>query len=137
MRMPPLRFIVAFFMSAAAISTAAVASETRYVLCTHGLRSLDGAAATSYIQPVLFRTSDLRFKTDQGWDYELGCDDQTCSISQTDTSVILHKPISAGHEIYKIMFDAPNMEVVLDRIRMTHDRIRTSHIEFQCDWFDG
>ena len=137
MRIPPIHSIIVLALSVISPPTSAMTSETQFVLCTHGLRSLDGASATSYIQPVLFRTSDLRFKTDQGWDYELGCDNHSCAVSQDDTSVILHKPIDTGHEIYKIVFDAPNMEIILDRIRMTHDRIRTSHIEFQCEWFDG
>lgn len=137
MRISPIHCIIALALSVMSPPTSATASQTQYVLCTHGLRSLDGAAATSYIQPVMFRTSDLRFKTDQGWDYELDCNDQSCAVSQDETSVILHKPIDTGHEIYKIAFDAPNMEIILDRIRMTHDRIRTSHIEFQCEWFDG
>lgn len=118
------------------LSSGATAYGEEYVFCTHGLRKLDNGEIKAHTQTALFRISDLKLKTEQGWRYELACQPDLCDISMSNHSVIIHKKISEGHEVYLTTFDKPNMEIIVDRTRLTHTGKRTAYIEFQCDWFD-
>lgn len=130
-----LRFLILVVASSVTQTSFANAQEN-LVLCTNGFRSLNGGDPHAFTQAILFRTSDLKFKTEDEWKYELNCSPQTCDISLQDNSVLIEKTINQGNELYRIQFDQPNMEIVLDRIRLTHTEKKTSHIEFQCEWFD-
>jgi hypothetical protein len=114
----------------------AVAADEKYVLCTHGLRSLDGAELQAFMAPSIFRLSDLKFKAQDGWRYEINCASPTCLASEKQHSVLLSSATPDYHESYHIRFDAPNMEIITDRMRLGHTRKRTSYVEFQCDWID-
>ena len=118
------------------IASVSAAKAEEYVYCTHGLRKIDDGKMTAYYQAALFRLSDLKFKTEQGWQYQIPCQPDSCEVSTSENSVLLHKKLSEGHEVYLTTFDQPNMEIVVDRTRVTHSGKRTAYIEFQCDWFD-
>ena len=118
------------------VASVSAAQAEDYVYCTHGLRKLDDGKMTAYYQAALFRLSDLKFKTEKDWQYQIPCEQDSCEVSTSENSVLLHKKLTEGHEIYLTKFDQPNMEIVVDRTRVTHSGKRTAYIEFQCEWFD-
>jgi len=118
------------------VASVSAAQAEDYVYCTHGLRKIDDGKMTAYYQAALFRLSDLKFKTEKDWQYQIPCEQDSCDVSTSENSVLLHKKLTEGHEIYLTKFDQPNMEIVVDRTRVTHSGKRTAYIEFQCEWFD-
>ena len=112
------------------------AQSEEYVYCTHGLRKLDDRKMTAYTQSALFRLADLKFKTELGWQYEIECPNGTCDISKSQNSVLIHKKLTEGHEIYLTRFDKPNMEIIIDRTRVTTLMKRSAYVESQCEWFE-
>jgi hypothetical protein len=118
------------------VASVSAAQAEGYVYCTHGLRKIDDGKMTAYYQAALFRLSDLKFKTEKDWQYQIPCEQDSCEVSTSENSVLLHKKLTEGHEIYLTKFDQPNMEIVVDRTRVTHSGKRTAYIEFQCEWFD-
>lgn len=112
------------------------AQSEEYVYCSHGLRKLDDRKMTAYAQSALFRLADLKFKTELGWQYEIECPNGTCDISKSQNSVLIHKKLTEGHEIYLTRFDKPNMEIIIDRTRVTTSMKRSAYVEFQCEWFE-
>jgi len=118
------------------VASVSAAQAEDYVYCTHGLRKIDDGKMTAYYQAALFRLSDLKFKTEKDWQYQIPCEQDSCEVSTSENSVLLHKKLTEGHEIYLTKFDQPNMEIVVDRTRVTHSGKRTAYIEFQCEWFD-
>ena len=118
------------------VASVSAAQAGDYVYCTHGLRKIDDGKMTAYYQAALFRLSDLKFKTEKDWQYQIPCEQDSCEVSTSENSVLLHKKLTEGHEIYLTKFDQPNMEIVVDRTRVTHSGKRTAYIEFQCEWFD-
>lgn len=112
------------------------AQSEEYVYCNHGLRKLDDRKMTAYTQSALFRLADLKFKTELGWQYEIECPDGTCDISKSQNSVLIYKKLTEGHEIYLTRFDKPNMEIIIDRTRVTTSMKRSAYVEFQCEWFE-
>ena len=118
------------------VASVSAAQAEDYVYCTHGLRKIDDGKMTAYYQAALFRLSDLKFKTEKDWQYQIPCEQDSCEVSTSENSVLLLKKLTEGHEIYLTKFDQPNMEIVVDRTRVTHSGKRTAYIEFQCEWFD-
>ena len=118
------------------VASVSAAQAEDYVYCTHGLRKIDDGKMTAYYQAALFRLSDLKFKTEKDWQYQIPCEQDSCEVSTSENSVLLHKKLTEGHEIYLTKFDQPNMEIVVDRTRVTLSGKRTAYIEFQCEWFD-
>jgi len=118
------------------VASVSAAQAEDYVYCTHGLRKIDDGKMTAYYQAALFRLSDLKFKTEKDWQFQIPCEQDSCEVSTSENSVLLHKKLTEGHEIYLTKFDQPNMEIVVDRTRVTHSGKRTAYIEFQCEWFD-
>ena len=112
------------------------AQSEEYVYCTHALRKLDDRKVTAYTQSALFRLADLKFKTELGWQYEIECPNGTCDISKSQNSVLINKKLTEGHEIYLTRFDKPNMEIIIDRTRVTTSMKRSAYVEFQCEWFE-
>ena len=118
------------------VASVSAAQAEDYVYCSHGLRKIDDGKMTAYYQAALFRLSDLKFKTEKDWQYQISCEQDSCEVSTSENSVLLHRKLTEGHEIYLTKFDQPNMEIVVDRTRVTHSGKRTAYIEFQCEWFD-
>lgn len=118
------------------VTSACAAYSEAYVYCTHGLRKFDDGPFSAYTQTALFRLSDLTLKTEKGWQYEIPCSSATCDITTSENSVLIHKKIAQGHELYLTLFDKPNMEIIIDRTRVINSGKRTVYIEFQCDWYE-